>query len=180
MKRWKLFLPLAFFLTFCVLLYKGLFLENKTELPSALLNNPLPEFQLTTLNDPQQTVTRNDVTGEVFLLNVWGSWCPSCRAEHPYLLALQEQGARIIGLNYKDDRTEAQQWLQHGGDPYQLNIFDPQGKLGLDLGVYGSPETFLVDKAGVIRYKHVGVVDNRVWEETLKPRYELLQEEAAP
>ena len=180
MKRWKLFLPLAFFLTFCVLLYQGLFLENKTELPSALLNNPLPTFQLTTLNDPEQNVTREDVTGEVFLLNVWGSWCPTCRAEHPYLLGLQEQGVRIIGLNYKDDRTEAQQWLRHGGDPYQFNIFDPQGKLGLDLGVYGSPETFLVDKAGVIRYKHVGVVDNRVWAETLKPRYQLLQEEAAP
>ena len=180
MKRWKLFLPLAFFLTFCVLLYKGLFLENKTELPSALLNNPLPAFQLTTMNDPEQTITREEVTGEVFLLNVWGSWCPTCRAEHPYLLGLQERGVRIIGLNYKDDRTKAQQWLRHGGDPYQFNIFDPQGKLGLDLGVYGAPETFLVDKAGVIRYKHVGVVDNRVWEEILKPRYELLQEEAAP
>ena len=83
-------------------------------------------------------------------------------------------------MNYKDDRTEAQQWLQRYEDPYLFNIFDPVGKLGLDLGVYGSPETFLVDKAGVIRYKHIGIVDNRVWEETLKPRYELLQQEAAP
>ena len=180
MKRWQLFLPLAFFLILCVLLYKGLFLENKTELPSALLNNPVPAFRLTTLSNPEQIVTEEDLKGKVFLLNVWASWCPSCRAEHPYLLALQVQGVQIIGLNYKDDRTEAQQWLQRYEDPYLFNIFDPEGKLGLDLGVYGSPETFLVDKAGVIRYKHIGIVDNRVWEETLKPRYELLQQEAAP
>ena len=142
MKRWKLFLPLTFFLTFCGLLYIGLFLEDKTDLPSALLNDPVPEFSLKKLKSPEETVTQKDLKGQVFLLNVWGSWCPACKVEHPYLVRLQEQGVRIIGLNYKDERSEALKWLKRLEDPYVFNIQDPDGKLGLDLGVYGAPETF--------------------------------------
>lgn len=178
MKRWKLFLPLAFFLAFCILLYVGLFLENKTELPSALLDDPVPAFSLPRLKHPDQMVTEEDLKGQVYLLNIWGSWCPVCKIEHPYLLRLQEQGVRIIGVNYKDERSAALAVLERDKDPYVFNIQDPDGKLGLDLGVYGSPETFLVDKAGVIRYKHVGVVDDRVWEDELQPRYEMLQQES--
>ncbi|WP_062269557.1 DsbE family thiol:disulfide interchange protein [Endozoicomonas arenosclerae] len=177
MKRWKLFLPLTFFLTFCVLLYVGLFMENKSELPSMLLDKPLPEFSLKKLKQPQEAVTEGDLKGEVLMLNVWGSWCPACKVEHPYLMKLAREGINIVGVNYKDEREGALQWLDRLEDPYLFNIVDEDGRLGLDLGVYGAPETFLVDKKGVIRYKHIGIIDDRVWKEDLKPRYDALQKE---
>lgn len=174
MKRWSLFLPLMVFLGVCLLLYLGLFRENKGELPSALLNQPLPAFQRVTVNDPKRQVSETDLKGTVALVNVWATWCISCRVEHPFLMQLAEQGVPIYGVDYKDDQAAAQTWLRELGNPYRFSISDPQGKLGIDLGVYGAPETYLIDRQGVIRYKHVGIIDEKVWNKTLRPRYQAL------
>ena len=171
--RVKLFLPLILFAVLALFLYRGLQLDPR-ELPSALIDRPLPGFELPALGQDRM-LTREQVIGEVSLFNVWATWCVSCRVEHPYLHMLAEQGVPIFGVNYKDDDADALRWLQDLGDPYRLNIVDAQGTLGLDLGVYGAPETYLVDAAGVIRYRHVGVVDDRVWRDILQPLYIELQ-----
>lgn len=169
MPRLKLFLPLLLFIPLAALLLKALQLDPQ-KLPSALLDKPLPAFSLTALDDAGRVVTRADVVGVKALINVWATWCPSCRVEHPWLLKIAEDyGVRVIGLNYKDNRAAAQGWLARYGDPYALNLFDEDGRLGLDLGVYGAPETFVIDSAGVIRYKHVGVIDETVWRDKLQP-----------
>ncbi|MET4694521.1 DsbE family thiol:disulfide interchange protein [Endozoicomonas lisbonensis] len=177
MKRWTLFLPLGFFLILCTLLLAGLFMEDKTVLRSVLLNRPLPEFSLPVLEEERQ-VTQDEMKGQVYLLNVWGSWCPACKAEHSQLVNIASDGFSIVGINYKDSPELALNWLSHSGSPYLYNIQDTDGRLGLDLGVYGSPETFLIDQEGVIRYKHVGILDGKVWNEKVKPLYEMLEEEA--
>ncbi len=118
--------------------------------------------------------------GRPALVNVWATWCPSCKVEHPYLNQLAQQGVVIHGVNYKDDNAAALKWLAEFHNPYQLDIRDEQGSLGLDLGVYGAPETFLIDAKGIIRYKHVGVVDATVWREQLAPLYQGLVDEARP
>ena len=167
--RVKLFIPLFLFVGLALFLFRGLQLDP-TELPSALIDRPLPGFELPALG-MERLLTREDVTGEVALFNVWATWCVSCRVEHPYLHKLAEQGVPIFGVNYKDDDADALKWLAELGDPYRLNIVDAQGSLGLDLGVYGAPETYLVDAQGLIRYRHVGIVDDRVWREVLEPLY---------
>lgn len=170
--RFKLFLPVLLFAVLAVFLLRGLALDPK-ELPSALIDNPLPEFSLPVLGS-DQVLDRDAVVGEVALFNVWATWCISCRVEHPYLMRLAAQGVAIYGINYKDEDVAAQRWLKDLGDPYIANIADHEGSLGLDLGVYGAPETYLIDAAGVIRYRHVGVVDERVWSGTLQPLYDHL------
>lgn len=172
MQKLKFFLPLILFLALVVLFLRGLELDP-TEMPSALIDKPVPAFSLPALHE-DKLLTQQELAGEVTLLNVWATWCISCRAEHPMLNQLAEQGIRIVGLNYKDDRQKARQWLKDLGNPYAINIVDAQGKLGLDLGVFGAPETFLIDKQGVIRFKHVGVIDERVWREILAPVYHSL------
>ena len=119
-------------------------------------------------------LSQADLEGQVSLLNVWATWCVACRVEHPYLKQLAQQGIPLFGINYKDNDVAAQRWLDELGDPYRFNIADHEGTLGLDLGVYGAPETYLVDATGVIRYRHVGVVDERVWKTVLEPLYESL------
>jgi len=177
--RLKLFLPLFLFIVLAGFLLRGLQLDPR-EMPSALIDNPLPEFQLPALGG-DRIVQRSDVIGEVAFFNVWATWCISCRVEHPYLQLLADQGISIYGVNYKDDSAAALQWLDALGNPYRLNIEDKDGSLGLDLGVYGAPETYLVDARGVIRYRHVGVVNERIWQGVLEPLYrELLKEGAAP
>ena len=171
--RFKLFLPLFLFALLAMFLFRGLFLDP-TEMPSALIDRPLPTFSLPTLGGDRQ-LSRDDVTGEVALLNVWATWCVSCRVEHPYLKQLADAGIPIYGLNYKDTDSAAQRWLQELGNPYRLNIADREGTLGVDLGVYGAPETYLLDASGVVRYRHVGVVDEQVWETVLKPLYRELK-----
>jgi cytochrome c biogenesis protein CcmG/thiol:disulfide interchange protein DsbE len=171
--RLKLFIPLILFAVLALFLYRGLQLDPR-EMPSALIDRPLPTFELPALGQ-DRLLTREQVVGEVALFNVWATWCVSCRVEHPYLHMLAEQGVPIYGVNYKDDDTDALRWLEELGDPYRLNIVDAEGTLGLDLGVYGAPETYLVDAAGVIRYRHVGVVDERVWKDILQPLYIELQ-----
>lgn len=169
-RRLKLFIPLGLFALLAVLLYRGLDLDPQA-LPSALIDQPFPDFQLATLEDGS-TVTRDAVIGQPALFNVWATWCVACRVEHPYLARLaEEEGVLIYGINYKDEDAAARDWLQALGNPYRRNIVDDQGTLGLDLGVYGAPETYFVDGAGVVRYRHVGVIDERIWQTRLAPLY---------
>ena len=171
--RLKLFLPLLVFAVLAIFLFRGLWLDPR-EVPSALVGRPVPEFSLPSLT-AARLLSPVDFSGQVGLLNVWATWCPSCRVEHPYLAQLAEAGVPIYGLNYKDQDTAALQWLQELGDPYQFNIVDREGSLGLDLGVYGAPETYLIDAFGIIHYRHVGVVDEGVWRSTLEPLYTRLK-----
>jgi cytochrome c biogenesis protein CcmG/thiol:disulfide interchange protein DsbE len=175
MRRWMLLAPLVLFLAMAALLYRGLYLDP-SELPSALIGKPFPAFSLPAVQDGKP-LTRNDLLGKPALVNVWGTWCVACRVEHPVLTKLAEQGVVIYGVNYKDVNADAVKWLSEFHDPYQLNINDEAGSLGLNLGVYGAPETFLIDARGVIRYKHVGVIDQTVWREKLAAQYQALVEE---
>ncbi|MDD7805564.1 MAG: DsbE family thiol:disulfide interchange protein [Endozoicomonas sp. (ex Botrylloides leachii)] len=174
MRRWQLFLPLILFFGLCLLLYIGLFRSERDQLPSPLLNQPLPDFSLNTVLKPNHRVTANDLKGHVALINVWATWCIACRVEHPYLNQLAQQGITIYGINYKDDQPAAKQWLIQLHNPYRFSINDNQGKLGMDLGVYGAPETYLIDSDGIIRYKHIGIVDSNIWNTVLRPLYEAL------
>lgn len=176
--RLKLFLPLLIFAVMSIFLFRGLSLDPQA-LPSALIDQPLPEFSLPVLGQ-ERLIQRQDIVGEAALLNVWATWCVSCRVEHPYLVQIGARGIPIYGINYKDEDAAAQRWLTNLGDPYRANIVDREGTLGLDLGVYGAPETYLVDANGVIRYRHVGVVDERVWLTILQPLYQQLTVEGVP
>ena len=170
--RLKLFLPLILFAMLAITLFRGLSLDP-SEMPSALIDRPFPVFNLPRLGVPG-LLSQADLEGQVSLLNVWATWCVACRVEHPYLKQLAQRGIPLFGINYKDNDAAAQRWLDELGDPYRFNIADHEGTLGLDLGVYGAPETYLVDATGVIRYRHVGVVDERVWKTVLEPLYESL------
>ncbi|MFK7975058.1 MAG: DsbE family thiol:disulfide interchange protein [Halioglobus sp.] len=178
--RLKFFLPLGLFVLLGLFLMRGLSLDPK-EMPSALIDRPLPNFALDALGT-SETVQREDVIGQVSLFNVWATWCISCRVEHPYLEKLaRDENVPIYGVNYKDTDELAQQWLLDMGDPYVVIVADREGTLGLDLGVYGAPETYIVDAQGIIRYRHVGVIDDRVWSGTLLPIYnELLAAQGNP
>jgi cytochrome c biogenesis protein CcmG, thiol:disulfide interchange protein DsbE len=178
MRRLLLLLPLVIFLGVAVFLYRGLWLDP-SELPSALIGKPIPVFSLPAVQG-EQTLSDADLKGKPALVNVWATWCVACRVEHPVLNKLAKQGVTIYGVNYKDDNAAAQKWLVEFHDPYQLNINDARGTLGLDLGVYGAPETFLIDKDGIIRHKFVGVIDERVWREKLAPLYQELVDEVQP
>lgn len=169
MKRLMLFVPLLVAVVVGVVLFSGIG-KDPTKLESALVGKPVPEFSLRDLHNPETLLDRDLFQGQVTLLNVWGTWCPACRDEHDDLMWLaEEKNVAIIGLNYKDNREDALVWLDRLGDPYRTTIYDPRGTLGFDLGVYGAPETFVIDAAGVVRYRHVGVVNEKVWEETLLP-----------
>src|SRR5690606_11768911 len=162
MKRAVLLIPLVLFLIMAAFLGRGLFLDP-AELPSALIDKPFPAFNLPNLDQPEGSLSEVDLKGKPALVNVWATWCPSCRAEHPVLNKLSEAGVNIHGINYKDERGPAQKWLRELHNPYQLNIEDAKGSLGVDLGVYGAPETFFVDAKGIIRHKYVGGIDEKVW-----------------
>ena len=166
----KRFLPLVAFLVLVLLLVRGLSLDP-TELPSARLGDRVPAFDLPLLNTAERR-SADDWTGQPALLNVWATWCFSCRVEHPYLLELAAQGVVIYGLNYKDEPEKAAQWLVDLGNPYTETIVDQSGDFGLDLGVYGAPETYVIDADGIIRHRHVGVVNAQVWTEQLQSFFE--------
>lgn len=177
MRRLLLFIPVILVVTLGMFLWAGIG-KDPNKLESALIGKPVPDFELPSLRDPDRMLTPAVFEGQVSLLNVWGTWCPACRDEHPDLMRLaREEGVPIAGLNYKDNRNQALEWLRDLGDPYQFNIFDPQGRLGFDLGVYGAPETYIIDAGGVVRYRHVGVVNDRVWKEILQPRIRRYREE---
>jgi cytochrome c biogenesis protein CcmG/thiol:disulfide interchange protein DsbE len=169
-KRAKLFLPLAVFMVLIFFFWRGLSLDPNA-MPSALIDKSFPVFTLKRLQD-DMPVYRDSLLGKVNLVNVWATWCAACKYEHPVLNNLAEQGVSIVGINYKDSNAAAKGWLNKLGNPYAFNIVDTQGLLGVDLGVFGAPETYLVDKQGIIRYKHVGIVDMQVWETILKPLYD--------
>jgi cytochrome c biogenesis protein CcmG, thiol:disulfide interchange protein DsbE len=183
MSRASLFVPLGAFIVIAALLYTGFYLNDPHELPSALVGKPFPPFDLPGLtadNAGAKRYTAADVRGRVVLVNVWATWCPTCRAEHDELLRInKDNGVPIVGINYKDDPAKARLWLQRYGDPYVFNIVDRDGRLGVDLGVYGAPETFLVDAAGTIVYKRVGEVNRSIWEREIKPRIDALDDTAA-
>jgi cytochrome c biogenesis protein CcmG/thiol:disulfide interchange protein DsbE len=177
MKRWILAIPLVVFLGgVAFLLYPALY-KDPSELPSALIDKPFPEFSLRDVQS-DKIITRADLLGKPALVNVWGTWCVACRVEHPVLNKLAQQGVVIYGINYKDVNADALKWLKDFHNPYQLNIRDDEGSLGLNLGVYGAPETFLIDSKGIIRHKFVGVVDETVWREQLAGLYQGLVDEA--
>ncbi len=179
-KRWRLtvlLLPLIAFLLLVVFLLRGLF-SDPTELSSALVGKPVPAFSVPDIYDTSVIYSEQVLKGRPLLLNVWATWCPTCRAEHAYLNQLAAQGVYIVGLNYKDDsRSKALNWLTTLGDPYQLNLFDASGRIAIEFGVYGAPETFVIDAQGRIRYRHVGDVNERVWQQVLGPLYSELMRE---
>ncbi len=165
----KYIVPLVIFVALGLLLAYGLNLDPR-RIPSPLIGKPLPAFSLTTVADPARKVSRDDLRGRAYMLNVWASWCVACRQEHPFLNELTSRKAvTIIGLNYKDKREDALRWLGTLGNPYELSLSDQDGRLGIDLGVYGVPETFVIDKQGVIRYKQIGPMTPEVWEQKLAP-----------
>jgi cytochrome c biogenesis protein CcmG/thiol:disulfide interchange protein DsbE len=174
MRNW---LPLAIFVVLVAFLGIGLSLDPR-EVPSPLIDKPAPGFNLPYLQEPERSFSPAQLQGKVWLLNVWASWCVSCRAEHAVLNEFAKTGlATMVGLNYKDEPNEARQWLAKLGNPYLLSISDREGKVGLDWGVYGVPETFVIDKKGLIRHKHIGPVDAKVLQEELIPLLQRLNGE---
>jgi cytochrome c biogenesis protein CcmG/thiol:disulfide interchange protein DsbE len=169
MNNLKLFLPVIIFMVLAVFMWRGLYMDSRT-LPSVLIDRPLPEFQLRSLELGDRLVTTADLPDGPFILNIWGSYCLPCLQENPIFMAAKEQNIiPIIGLNYKDRDGAARDWLELNGNPFDLNVIDDTGRYGIDLGVYGAPETFLVDANGVIRFKHIGVINYRIWEDEIMP-----------
>ena len=167
MKRYLL--PLIVFAVLVGFLAVGLKLDPR-EVPSPLIDKPAPAFSLPRLDAPEQQMALGDLKGKVWLLNVWASWCVACRIEHPVLVDLAKSGTvPIYGLNYKDKRDDALAWLAKHGDPYLVSLSDTQGLVGIDFGVYGVPETFVIDKQGVIRMKHIGPVTPEVLRDDILP-----------
>jgi cytochrome c biogenesis protein CcmG/thiol:disulfide interchange protein DsbE len=164
--------PIIAFVLLGILLAVGLKIaDRKTEIPSPLIGKKIPEFSLPLLGQEDVIVTQDDLIGEPFLLNVWASWCVTCRVEHPFIEQLAESGElRVIGLNYRDEESDALAWLQHFGNPYAMNIADLPGRTAIDLGVYAAPESFLVDPAGTIVFKQIGAVTPEVIENEILPR----------
>jgi len=169
MKRLWFVAPLALFVLLVVFLWRGLALDPR-EVPSPLIDKPAPGFVLARLDDGTRTIRREDMLGRVWLLNVWASWCAACRDEHAALLALADRKlVPIVGLNYKDQRPDGLAWLQRFGNPYEVSAFDPDGRVGIDFGVYGVPETFVIDKQGVVRLKHIGALTPELVEQRIRP-----------
>lgn len=175
-KRWILFLPLvvvsAMTGLFAYALLSGV---DPKELPSALEGRAMPEFHLSTVEDSTATLTPESLEGKPYLLNFWATWCPSCKYEHPYLNSLASEGVRIIGVNYKDDRELAMKWVEDYADPYEIDLFDPNGDLGFELGVTGAPETFFIDSKGIVRHRYQGPIDAALWDNKLKAIYDAME-----
>jgi cytochrome c biogenesis protein CcmG/thiol:disulfide interchange protein DsbE len=168
--RW---LPLAVFAALAVLLAAGVWLSRKPDrdvLPSTLIGKPAPAFALPVLHEPTRVVTLDQLKGAPFLINVWGSWCPTCREEHPILTRFAEtRQVRVIGLDWKDDPDDGRRWLEQFGNPYWVVVTDQDSRYALDWGIYGAPETFLVDANGIVRWKHVGALTDDIVAQELLP-----------
>lgn len=170
----RYFLPLAVFILLTIALVVGLKLDPR-RVPSPFIGKPAPSFTLSRLGTPEQFVSDKDFLGEIWLLNVWASWCAGCLEEHPLLMEFLRGKVKMVGLNYKDDDDAAQQWLTRWGDPYNFSLSDASGRVGLDWGVYGVPETFVIDEEGIVRYKHIGPLRREDVKETLLPLVRELQ-----
>ena len=168
--RW---LPLAIFAALAVLLAAGVWLSRRPDrdvLPSPLIGKPAPQFSLPVLHEPDRMVSLSDLAGAPFVLNVWGSWCPSCRDEHAVMTRFAEsKRVRVIGYNWKDEHADALRWLEQFGNPYWLVLVDHDSRYALDWGIYGAPETFLVDGNGIVRWKHVGALSDAIVHDELLP-----------
>ena len=164
------------FFTFVCFSFFTLLFTDPHQLPSALIGKPFPEFSSTLLTPEGVRVDRSRLVGSPVLVNVWATWCPTCKAEHDELMRIQATTSlRIVGVNYKDDPQKALRWLQEFGDPYEFNLLDLDGTLGVELGVYGAPESFLLDAEGTIVYKRVGEINQRIWQQELVPRLRELE-----
>ncbi len=173
----KYIIPLVLFIAMSVFLALGLNLKPN-EIPSPLLNKTAPAFSAPKLSATNEKLSPGDLKGKVWLFNVWASWCVSCRAEHPILNQLSKrQAAIIVGLNYKDDSNAAKLWLETLGNPYNDSVMDADGRIGINWGVYGVPETFVIDKQGIVRYKHTGSVTDEDVQKTFLPLIAKLQAE---
>ena len=170
----KFFLPLTIFtgITFFLIIALD---RDPNYMPSTLLDRPVPTFSLSVLGNKDEFIDEKIFMGEPSLLNVWATWCFSCRIEHPFLHQLSLQGIRIIGLNYKDNTLKAKNWLDEKKDPYIFSLVDQKGIFAMDLGVFGAPETYMIDSRGIIRHKHVGIIDDLVWNESLMPIWKSLK-----
>jgi cytochrome c biogenesis protein CcmG, thiol:disulfide interchange protein DsbE len=175
---WRYAVPAVVFVVLAALLAVGL-TRDPTRVPSPFIDNPAPAFTLPDLHDPDSVVSNADFAGEVMLFNVWASWCIACRDEHPLFVDLvEEHGIPILGLNYKDERPDALAWLERFGDPYLRSGHDFAGDVGIDWGVYGVPETFVIDRQGKVRYKHIGAIDESTVNDTLLPLIRRLRDES--
>ncbi len=174
--RW---LPLLAFAALAVLMAAGVWLSRNPDrdaLPSPLIGKPAPAFSLPVLHEPGRLVTLDELRGAPFLLNVWGSWCPACRDEHPVLTRFAEtKRVRVVGYNWKDEHADALRWLEQFGNPYWMVLVDYEGRYAIDWGIYGAPETYLVDAAGIIRWKHVGPLDDATISRELLPALAALE-----
>jgi cytochrome c biogenesis protein CcmG/thiol:disulfide interchange protein DsbE len=169
MKSLKFLVPLGLFLVLVGFLYAGLGL-NPREVPSPLIDRPAPAFSLPRLDDPGKSIRREDLLGKVWVLNVWASWCAPCQQEHPLVIDLAKRTrVPVYGLNYKDQPGNARAWLQRLGDPYAATLIDFDGRVGIDWGVYGVPETFVIDTKGQVRYKHIGPLTEQAVRERIEP-----------
>jgi cytochrome c biogenesis protein CcmG, thiol:disulfide interchange protein DsbE len=167
---WRYLVPAAIFAALVAFFAVGLRKDPRV-IPSPLIDKPAPAFELASVEDPTRVVRSQDFKGQMYVLNVWGTWCAGCRQEHEQLLQIAStQVVPIIGLNWKDELPLAQRWLSELGNPYVVTAFDPEGRAGIDWGVYGAPETFLVDAQGVVRYKHLAPITAEVWEKEFLPR----------
>jgi cytochrome c biogenesis protein CcmG/thiol:disulfide interchange protein DsbE len=169
-----LLIPLVLFIGLVGFLLIGLHRDPR-EVPSPLINKPAPDFQLQQLKEPAKTFSAKDMRGKVWLINFWGSWCVACREEHPVLMKYSKGEVPIYGVDYKyandatDERSGAMQMLAEEGNPYTLVVHDPEGRTSIDYGVYGAPESFLIDKSGVIRFKQIGPITDEVWTNKILP-----------
>lgn len=169
-------LPVFAFVALVALLWVGLG-RNPGYVPSPLIGKPAPDFELPRLDDPSGILSRDDLLGEVSLLNVWATWCVGCREEHAFLVELARSGqVRIFGLNWKDDPVLARQWLERLGNPYVSTGMDQDGRVAIDWGVYGAPETFLLDASGMVLYKHIAPLTRAIWEAEFVPRIDRARE----
>ena len=166
--------PVLLFLIVCFFLFKGLYTDPR-KLDSVLVGKSVPAFTLQDIYDPSKQHDASIFKGRKMLLNVWATWCPTCYAEHKYLNELAKEGIYIVGMNYKDDRKKAIRWLTELKDPYKISLYDKDGMLGMDLGVYGAPETFFIDSKGIIQYRHVGDIGPGIWHEKLAKIYDEME-----
>tara|TARA_R110002096_G_scaffold161007_4_gene327400 strand:- start:3711 stop:4235 length:525 start_codon:yes stop_codon:yes gene_type:complete len=172
----RFLLPLLLFVVLIGFMWRGLY-SDPSELPSQYIGKPAPEFRLPTLKDPARMLSADDLVGQISLVNVWGTWCVGCRAEHDFLMQLKRSGEiPIFAINWRDNRQDALRWLQQLGDPYVASGFDEDGRVGIDWGVYGAPETFLIDPGGNVIYRHPGALTASIWQQEFVPRIEGIAE----